>query len=132
MVAAIFLLAIAFTALMRVGGGSMTLAQNAADYSRAAMWARSMLDTVDVGTALQPGQSDGRFDAQYRWHLVIAPWHPPDADPAVPSPMQMVKLDLDVRWGPAGRERSARFSTLRFVQQTQGVPGLQGVPRGAP
>ncbi|TBR36638.1 MULTISPECIES: type IV pilus modification PilV family protein [Dyella] len=127
-VAAIFLLAIAFTALMQVAGGSMSLSQNAADYTRASMWARTLLDTADVGTDLTPGQSDGRFDDQYRWHLVVAPWRPADVDPGMPSPLQMVKLDLDVRWGAPHRERSAHFSTLRFVQPASNSPGVRGAP----
>lgn len=127
-VAAIFLLAIAFTALMQVAGGSMALSQNAADYSRAAMWARSLLDTADIGTPLQPGQSDGRFDQQYRWHLTVTPWQPADVNANASSPLHLVRLDLDVRWGPVGRERSAHFSTLRFVPAAPGMPGLGAAP----
>jgi len=122
-IAAILLLAIAFTALMQVAGGSIGLTNNAADYSRAALWARSLLDTVDVVAPLRPGHTEGRFDTQYRWRLTVTPWRPADAGKE-PLPMQMVKLDLDVLWGQGGRERSAHFSSLRLVGQNNGnAPG---------
>lgn len=115
-VAAILLLAIAFTALMRVAGGSIGLTNNASDYTRAALWARSLLDTVDAEGPLRPGRTEGQFDRQYRWRLTVAPWRPVDADPQQPpSPLQVVKLDLDVLWGQGRSERSAHFSTLRMT-----------------
>jgi general secretion pathway protein I len=115
-VAAILLLAIAFTALMRVAGGSIGLTNNASDYTRAALWARSLLDTVDAEGPLRPGRTEGQFDRQYRWRLTVAPWRPADADPQQPpSPLQVVKLDLDVLWGQGRSERSAHFSTLRMT-----------------
>ncbi|HTP38714.1 MAG TPA: prepilin-type N-terminal cleavage/methylation domain-containing protein [Steroidobacteraceae bacterium] len=112
-IAATLLLAIAFTALLKVAGGSIALTRNADDHSQAALWARSLLDTVDITTPLQPGSSDGRFDERYRWHLVVAPWTPEQAVPN--APLRMVKLDLDVYWGNRPRERSAHFSTLRLL-----------------
>jgi len=121
-IAAILLLAIAFTALMQVAGGAIGLTQNAADYSRAALWARSLLDTADVVAPLRPGRSEGRFDAQYRWRLTVTPSEAgqgpamPFARPVQPAqPVQALKLDLDVLWGEGRRERSAHFSTLRLA-----------------
>ncbi|MFC4529002.1 prepilin-type N-terminal cleavage/methylation domain-containing protein [Dyella halodurans] len=112
-IAAILLLAITFAALMKVAGGSISLARNAADHSEAALWARSELDTVDIDTPLRLGSSDGRFDERYRWHLVVTPWSP---GPVAPNAqVRMVKLDLDVFWGSRPRERSAHFSTLRVL-----------------
>jgi general secretion pathway protein I len=119
-IAAMLLLAITFAALMKVAGGSMALTRNADDHSQAALWARSMLDTVDITTPLHPGSSDGRFDDHYRWHLVVTPWSPGQAD--ANAPVHIVKLDLDVIWGSRVRERSAHFSTLRVL----GPPGAKG------
>jgi general secretion pathway protein I len=112
-IAAILLLAIAFTALMKVAGGSISLARNAADHSEAALWARSQLDTMGIDTPLRTGSSDGRFDERYRWHLVVTPWNPGQVESN--AQLRMVKLDLDVFWGSRPRERSAHFSTLRVL-----------------
>ena len=113
-IAATLLLAIAFAALMKVAGASIALTRNADDHSQAALWARSLLDTVDITTPLQPGNSEGRFNDQYRWHLVVTPWSPQGAADAN-APMRVVKLELDVFWGTRPRERVAHFSTLRAL-----------------
>lgn len=110
-IAAMLLLAIAFAALMKVAGGSITLTRNADDHSQAALWARSMLDTADLTAPLRAGNTQGRFDDSYRWRLVVTPWNPPGASPN--AQIRLFKLDLDVIWGPRLRERSAHFSTLR-------------------
>lgn len=112
-IAAMLLLAIAFTALMKVAGGAISLTQNAAAHSEAAMWARSLLDSAFVGQPLKPGTSAGHFNRKFRWQLQVTPWRlagktPPNA------PLQLYQLDLDVRWGPSGHVRSAHFRTLRL------------------
>ncbi|WP_130617249.1 type IV pilus modification PilV family protein [Dyella amyloliquefaciens] len=128
-IAATLLLAIAFTALLKVAGGSIALTRNADDHSQAALWARSLLDTVDITTPLRAGSSEGRFDDHYRWRLVVTPWNPPPTPGQAPAqgpvpgqapetgapPMRMMKLDLDVFWGARVHERSAHFSTLRLL-----------------
>lgn len=108
------LLAIAFTALMKVAGASISLTQNAAEHSEAALWARGKLDSVFVGESIRPGQSSGRFDDRFRWQLDVAPWTGAGAVPPN-APMQLYQLDLEVSWGPAARPRSAHFRTLRLA-----------------
>jgi len=124
-IAAIMLLAIAFTALMKVAGASIALTQNAATRSAAAMWARSKLDSEFVTTPLQVGHSAGQFDRQFAWQLDVTPWA--NAGTAADSPLQLYQLDLDVSWGPVARRRSAHFRTLRLVtaQPAAAVPGEQ-------
>lgn len=115
-IAAIMLLAIAFTVLMRVAGAAISLTRNAADHSEAAMWARSRLDGAFVGQPLQPGNSSGQFDAKYRWQLAVTPWSGGNAPPN--APLQLYQLDLDVSWGPPEHVRSAHFRTLRVAGPT--------------
>lgn len=113
-IAAIMLLAIAFTALLKVAGASMALTQNAADRSAAAMLARSKLDTEFIATPLQIGHSSGQFDQRFSWQLDVRPWN--DAGgPAPGSTLQLYQLDLTVSWGPNSRPRSAHFRTLRLA-----------------
>ena len=112
-IAAILLLAIAFTALMKVAGASINLTHNAAQYSEAAMRARSLLDSAFVGEAVQPGSRSGRFDAQYRWQLDVTPWN--SGSPAAPgAPLQLYQLDLTVSWGPPTHPRVTHYRTLRL------------------
>ena len=112
-IAAIMLLAIAFTALMKVAGASTSLTQNAAEHSGAAMRARSFLDSVFVGEPIKPGSSSGKFDQQYRWQLNVTPWN--EAGNAAPqASLHLYQLDLNVLWGPLAHPRSAHFRTLRL------------------
>jgi hypothetical protein len=112
-IAAIMLLAIAFTALMKVAAASISLTQNAAEHSQAAMRARSLLDSAFVGEPIKPGSSSGRFDQRYRWQLDVTPWN--EAGNAPPGmPLHLYQLDLDVLWGPPAHPRSAHFRTLRL------------------
>jgi general secretion pathway protein I len=114
-IAAIMLLAIAFGALMEVAGGSIRLTQKSSDYTQAALWARSALDSRFVLEPLQPGVTQGKFDNRFRWRLQVSPWAVPNTAPAnTPYAFQMYKLDLDVMWGSAPFEHKARFSTLRI------------------
>ncbi|MDW2983060.1 MAG: prepilin-type N-terminal cleavage/methylation domain-containing protein [Rhodanobacter sp.] len=119
-IAAIMLLAIAFTALMKVAGASIELSHNAAEHSEAAMWARSLLDSAFVGEPVRPASRSGRFNPRYRWQLEVTPWNPAGA-PAPGEPLQLYQLDLAVTWGPPAHPRTAHFRTLRL-----GTPNLAG------
>ena len=112
-IAAILLLAIAFTALMKVAGASINLTRNAAEYSQAAMRARSMLDSAFVGEPIKSGTHSGRFDQQYRWQLDVTPWNA--GSPENPGALlQLYQLDLTVSWGPQAHPRTSHFRTLRL------------------
>jgi general secretion pathway protein I len=124
-IAAILLLAITFGALMEVAGGSIRLSQSAAQYTQAALWARSLLDTRFALDPIQPGMSEGRFDDHYRWRLQVMPWTAPGVTPAAnANAMQMYQLNLDVMWGSAPFERAAHFSTLRIGSPNNATPSL--------
>ncbi len=108
------LLAIAFTALMKVAGASINLSHNAAQHSQAAMLARSLLDSAFVGEPVRPGSRSGQFDQQYRWRLDVTPWG--GAGNVAPgAPLRLYQLDLQVTWGAQARPRSAHFRTLRLA-----------------
>jgi general secretion pathway protein I len=112
-IAAILLLAVTFTALMKVAGSAINLTQNAAEHSEAAMWARGMLDSAFVGEPVKPGSSSGQFNAKFRWQLDVTPWTQAGAAPPN-APLHLFQLDLNVLWGPPGHPRSAHFRTLRL------------------
>ena len=125
-IAAIMLLAIAFTALMRVAGGSIRLSQNASNHSEAALWARSLLDTAFTTKPIQPGITSGRFDQRFRWQLAVTPWQPPAAPPN--TPLQLYQLDLEVMWGPPVHPYSAHFRTLRLASAALAADNGQSLP----
>lgn len=113
-IAAIMLLAIAFTALMKVAGASAQLTHNAAVHSEAALWARSKLDSVFVEQPVKLGSSSGQFNSQFRWRLDVTPWTQAGT-PQPNAPMHLYQLDLEVMWGSLAHPQSAHFRTLRLT-----------------
>lgn len=118
-IAAIMLLAITFAALMEVAGGSIRLSQKASAYTQAALWARSKLDSSFVLEPVQAGVTQGSFDNRYHWRMQVTPWAVPgNVPPSTQYAFHMYKVDLDVIWGSAPFEHTARFSTLRIGSGT--------------
>jgi general secretion pathway protein I len=121
-IAAIMLLAIAFTALMKVAGASAALTGNAAEHSEAALWARSKLDSAFVEQPLKAGNTSGQFNSKFRWQLDVTPWT--EAGVAAPNaPLHLYQLDLSVMWGPSTHPKSAHFRTLRLTGLEASAPG---------
>jgi general secretion pathway protein I len=83
MVAAFLVFAIGIGVLMQVLATSMRSTRQSSDYTMAALWAQSKLDTVGIGVPIEEGSSSGRFDDTYRWELNI---HQVDAASVEPPP----------------------------------------------
>jgi general secretion pathway protein I len=132
LVAAFVIFAIGFGVLLQILSTCLHTTAQAADYTRAALWAQSLLDVQGVGEPLQDGDFSGAFDDKYRWHLQVGQIPPQDIAPvasAAPvagnanaAPVQttpiapsidLYKLQLDVTWGSIYLQHDARFVTLR-------------------
>ena len=119
-IVAFAILALALTLLLGTLSGASRQVRWADQAGRAALHAQSLLDTVGVGEALQPGHRDGQFeDGRYRWMLDVVRWR----DPALPEPTafdpaapQLLQLTLVVRWGDGNDpRRSLQLRSLRLV-----------------
>ena len=71
LIAAFLVFAIAIGLLMQVLSSAMRQVRQSADYTMAALWAQSKLDSVGVGERVEAGRSNGRFDDVYSWDLNI-------------------------------------------------------------
>ena len=142
LVAAFVIFAVGFGVLLQILSGALHTTAQSADYTRAAMWAQSLLDTQGIGEPLQEGASSGRFDDRYSWQLnvtryepppvttTVAPLTTPDAGGLITQNQQldMFQLDLVVNWGTVYLMHHARFSTVRVMN-----PPLQaGLPSPPP
>lgn len=119
MIAAMFILALGLGMLLQVLGGSLNQARRAQEQTEAALWAQSKLDTLGMGEALEPGSDSGEFDERYRWDLDVseAAWESESPISSDALPYVLYQVELTVRWGRDGRERSATFETLRVAQR---------------
>jgi general secretion pathway protein I len=154
MVAAFLVFALGVGVLMQILATSMHSARRSSEYTLAALWAQSLLDTVGVGAPIQPGQSSGDFDENYAWQLNIQQVDPGAVEPApqvaaagnsnVAQPRQtsvanagvgggiqngqfdLYQVDLTVFWGGrfGGTSHTAVFSTLRTVNSNVNKNGL--------
>lgn len=126
-IAAFVLLALFIGVLMSALSTSMRQTVRAEQESLAAQWAQSKLDLVGIGEKLETGTTRDKFDDAYRWEMTVEEYEPVRDEPMeIPFDpdtlgMYLYRVDLDVFWGPRGRERSARFTTLRAYSPDQAV-----------
>jgi general secretion pathway protein I len=136
MVAAFVVFALGMGVLMGILSSSIRAARLSADYTQAALWAQTGLDTFGIGEELHAGHKSGKFDNDFRWELEIAKYEPPPVE-GQPQPasgttetftgIELYRLDLTVFWGDRRNARSAIFSTLRAVNPNlNNASGLGG------
>ncbi|MDQ3494793.1 MAG: prepilin-type N-terminal cleavage/methylation domain-containing protein [Pseudomonadota bacterium] len=120
-------LAVALTLLLGTLSGATRQVRWSADAGRAALHAQSLLAQTGVGQVLQPGRSDGVFEAgRYRWRLEVEPYADPLRPPSGltdPFSAQLLQLRLAVEWGEGSEAERIRLDSLRLVQPdaTQGA-----------
>ena len=130
LVAAFVIFALGFGVLLQILGGALRTTSQSVDYSKAAMWAQTLLDTQGIGEPLQEGVSSGRFDDQFGWELRVSKYDPPpvqttvapigsaDANglitQAAPS-LDLFQLELVVSWGNRFLMHHAQFATVRVM-----------------
>ena len=143
LVAAFVIFALGFGVLLQILGGSLHTTAQSVDYSKAAMWAQTVLDTQGIGEPLQEGISRGRFDDQFSWELRVSKYDPPPAQttvaaigsananglitPATPS-LDLFELDLVVNWGNRLLMHHAQFATVRAMNPPQ-LAGNGAIPQ---
>ncbi|MEP7043526.1 MAG: prepilin-type N-terminal cleavage/methylation domain-containing protein [Dokdonella sp.] len=81
MVAAFLVFAIAMGVLMQILTSAIHNTRQSSDYTMAALWAQSKLDTVGVGVPIESGRANGRFDDTYSWELDIEQVDPSSVEP---------------------------------------------------
>ncbi|MEO7431338.1 MAG: type II secretion system protein [Dokdonella sp.] len=162
MIAAFLVFAIAMGVLMQVLATAMRATRQSSDYTMAALWAQSKLDTVGVGQRIEAGHSNGRFDDSYRWQLDIDQVDPSNVEPPPqtsvgvaninqpsnanvaaaaaaasagvppPPPFDLYQIDLTVIWGADSALRSRSAHFGTLRAQNPDPNANQGTPPGQP
>jgi general secretion pathway protein I len=129
LVAAFLIFAVGFGVLMQILSSSIRNTRQAAEYTQAALWAQSKLDTVGFGEKFKEGSERGRFDDVYRWELQVSKYQPSDSKLATGleqiAPVDLYECDLTVSWGQQRNSHNARFVTLRAAVPDAGQVGGQ-------
>ena len=119
-IAAMLLLAVAFTAVMRVSGSSTRATSQVRAVDRASMWADSKLESIGRSDPLVAGDSSGRFDEAFDWHMTVKP------EPGERPELRLYRVDLDVGWSEGSSHPRLHFSTMR-VQVQMATPSSVGI-----
>jgi len=119
-VAAFAILAIGLGMAMQAASGAMQQSRQSAEHTRAALHARSVMDTLGVGERLEPGQFEGEFQDGYRWRAEVSPYElgadelPAGFDPGFAA-VALLRVDLVISWQRGDQQAEARFTTLRAM-----------------
>ena len=73
-VVAFSILAVGLGIMMQIAVGAMRQARNATEFTEAALYAQSLLDSIGVGERLEEGGDSGEFGDRYRWDLDVTPY----------------------------------------------------------
>lgn len=114
--AAFAVFALLFGVVLQVLSTSMQNTRRAGDYTQAALWAQSKLDSVGLEQMIEPGRTSGRFDDRFYWTLEISEEMLFDGHVMDPMelPIALYRIELTVEWGDE-RQREAVFTTMRSV-----------------
>ena len=112
-VVAFSILAVGLGVAMQIATGAMRQSRSAADYTEAALYAQSLLDTAGVGERLEEGSSSGEFDDRFSWELRADPFEIQTDSPLDPgiAPVELVRLELLVRWQRGRGQREVEPET---------------------
>jgi general secretion pathway protein I len=102
--AALLVLAIVGGALLQLFQGGLGNVALSADYTRAALLARSKLAELEVRERFVP-EEQGRFDERFRWHLLAADYVGPDGTRLPRAALEPVAVALSVLWSDGRVER---------------------------
>ena len=119
---AFVILALILGVLMQIFSGGLRNASRVDEYQQAMLLGQSKLASIGIEIPLKVSESDGEFDAVYRWHIsirpyLVAPTQTSDQTglPVPILPVSLLEVEIQVLWGGSNQPRSASLKTLRLV-----------------
>jgi len=103
-------------ALLQLFHGSLRNVALSADYSRAALLARSKLAELEAREVFLAGEEQGRFDDHYHWYLRTVDYAESEEAPPMPGPLAPLAVSLSVGWHDGDTERWYTVQTLLLAR----------------
>ena len=116
--AAFLVFVLAFAIALQILTGSIHNTRRSAEYTQAALWAQSIMETVGMERPVEDSVEQDRFNDDYSYTLNIEPYEFGDEDALLRDavPIDLYRVELVVYWGDENRPKEARFVTLRAMQ----------------
>jgi general secretion pathway protein I len=119
---AFVILALILGVLMQIFSGGLRNASRVDEYQQAVLLGQSKLASVGIETPLKVSESNGEFNAVYRWQVSIRPYLVPPTQasdqtglPVPILPVSLLEVEIQVLWGGSDQPRSANLKTLRLA-----------------
>jgi general secretion pathway protein I len=108
---ALVVLAVVGGALLELFDGGLRNVGQSADYTYAALLARSKLAELETLESFPPA-AEGRFDERFYWRLLSADFVDADSTEPPKDAIRPVRVALAVAWNDGGSVRSYTVETL--------------------
>lgn len=113
---ALAILAVAMGVILQLFSTGLKGGRLAERRAVAALLAQSKLAAVGVESPLEEGQSEGRFERDYRWRVAIAPYQEQGRETLPEGGPAAYEVVVTVSWGDPDRaESSLSLATLRLA-----------------
>lgn len=120
---AFVIFSISFAVVLQIISGSIRNTMRSKQFTEVALIAQSVMDTVGLDIPLETGGSATGESGDYRWDLEIYTYEPEinieeGSDPMLLAELagiELLYIELFIRWGDGENERHRRFSTVRAM-----------------
>ena len=117
---AFLVFALSFATVLQILSGSMRNTVRARQFTEAALTAQSVMDQLGLEIPIQAGFATEGESGGYQWQLEIVPYEGGqqgmhDVELAELTGIELLQIDMEVRWGEPPRQQSAEFSTVRAM-----------------
>jgi general secretion pathway protein I len=114
-------------AMLQLFQGSLRNVALSAEYTEAALLARSKLAEFEAREALQAGVEQGETGLGYRWRAELSPLATVDPEGAITetapeSPVEALRLTLTLSWGGEGDARDYVVETVLLTALQPDLP----------
>lgn len=109
---ALLVLGVVGGALLQLFHGALRNVSVSADYTRAALLARSMLAQLEVRDSWVAPEEEGRFDERFRWRLRASDYLEADGSPLPKASVRPVWVTFAVDWHDGDTDRSYTVTSL--------------------
>ena len=116
--AAFSVFALVFAVALQILSASVQNIRRSAEYTQAALWAQSIMETVGLERPVEDTLEQDQFNEEYSYSLSIEPYELAGDDGLLREavPVDLYRVELVVGWGHQDKPREARFVTLRSIR----------------